>query len=63
MDFSTAQGEKEAALDIYDKEVKQRYKSGAMLDLVDAASLLYRLQLEGNLFANPISNQQMKMII
>jgi tetratricopeptide (TPR) repeat protein len=42
-------GEKEAALDIYDKEVGQRCKSGAMLDLVDAASLLYRLQLEGDI--------------
>ncbi|KAK3724236.1 hypothetical protein QZH41_011720 [Actinostola sp. cb2023] len=40
-------GEYDAAVDIYDSQVGQRVKSGAMLDLVDASSLLYRLQLEG----------------
>lgn len=29
-------------------QVYARSKSGAMLDLVDGSSLLYRLQLEGN---------------
>lgn len=33
---------------MYDSEVGQRVKSGAMLDMVDASSLLYRLELEGN---------------
>ncbi|KAL4612798.1 tetratricopeptide repeat protein 38 isoform X1 [Arapaima gigas] len=41
-------GEYEAALGIYDSQVACRCRSsGAMLDIVDACSLLYRLQLEG----------------
>ncbi|KAK7890894.1 hypothetical protein WMY93_022857 [Mugilogobius chulae] len=41
-------GEYEAALSIYDSQIFRRCKtSGAMLDLVDACSLLYRLQMEG----------------
>lgn len=40
-------GEYESALDIFDEEVSKRMKSGAMLDVVDATSLLYRLELEG----------------
>lgn len=41
------QGESEAALDIFDTEVSERMKSGAMLDIVDSTSLLYRLELAG----------------
>ncbi|GAB1606337.1 tetratricopeptide repeat protein 38-like [Argonauta hians] len=41
-------GHLEEALDIYDNQIAGRSRdSGAMLDLVDRASLLYRLQLEG----------------
>ncbi|EDO30169.1 predicted protein, partial [Nematostella vectensis] len=45
--YHVEKGEHDAALDIYDSQVGQRCKSGAMLDLVDASSLLYRLQMEG----------------
>lgn len=41
------QGESEAALDIFDSQVSERMKSGAMLDIVDSTSLLYRLELAG----------------
>lgn len=38
----------EAALQIYDSQVFKRCKaSGAMLDIVDACSMLYRLEMEG----------------
>ncbi|KAM4553569.1 tetratricopeptide repeat protein 38 [Fundulus diaphanus] len=38
----------EAALEIYDSQVFKRCKaSGAMLDTVDACSMLYRLEMEG----------------
>uniref|UniRef100_A0A3Q2NYU5 Tetratricopeptide repeat protein 38 n=1 Tax=Fundulus heteroclitus TaxID=8078 RepID=A0A3Q2NYU5_FUNHE len=38
----------EAALEIYDSQVFKRCKaSGAMLDIVDACSMLYRLEMEG----------------
>ncbi|XP_019896126.2 tetratricopeptide repeat protein 38 isoform X4 [Esox lucius] len=41
-------GEHEAALNIFDSQVSRRGKaSGAMLDIVDACSLLYRLEMEG----------------
>lgn len=41
-------GEYEAALHIYDSQIFRRCKaSGAMLDTVDACSLLYRLEMEG----------------
>uniref|UniRef100_A0A8C9SW89 Tetratricopeptide repeat protein 38 n=1 Tax=Scleropages formosus TaxID=113540 RepID=A0A8C9SW89_SCLFO len=41
-------GEYEAALEIYDEQIARRFvSSGAMLDIVDACSLLYRLELEG----------------
>ncbi|KAJ8245410.1 hypothetical protein GJAV_G00270440 [Gymnothorax javanicus] len=41
-------GQYEEALSIYDREVIRRCKaSGAMLDMVDACSLLYRLEMEG----------------
>ncbi|XP_050392408.1 tetratricopeptide repeat protein 38 isoform X1 [Patella vulgata] len=41
-------GDYEEALTIFDNEINRRaQKSGAMLDIVDAASLLYRLKLEG----------------
>ncbi|KAM6946264.1 tetratricopeptide repeat protein 38 [Aplochiton taeniatus] len=41
-------GEYEAALGIFDKQVSRRCgASGAMLDTVDACSLLYRLEMEG----------------
>ncbi|XP_003745106.1 tetratricopeptide repeat protein 38 [Galendromus occidentalis] len=45
--FHIEKGESEAALDLFDSEIGERSKSGAMLDYVDAASLLYRLELEG----------------
>ncbi|XP_020796842.1 tetratricopeptide repeat protein 38 [Boleophthalmus pectinirostris] len=41
-------GDYDAALHIYDSQVFRRAKvSGAMLDLVDACSMLYRLEMEG----------------
>ncbi|XP_071382506.1 tetratricopeptide repeat protein 38 isoform X2 [Centroberyx affinis] len=41
-------GQYEAALNIFDSQVSRRYKTtGAMLDTVDASSLLYRLEMEG----------------
>ncbi|KAK7489432.1 hypothetical protein BaRGS_00019376 [Batillaria attramentaria] len=41
-------GEYQGAVDILDNQVKVRAcKSGAMLDLVDVCSLLFRLQMEG----------------
>uniref|UniRef100_A0A4W5QLN3 Tetratricopeptide repeat protein 38 n=1 Tax=Hucho hucho TaxID=62062 RepID=A0A4W5QLN3_9TELE len=41
-------GEYDAALNIFDSQVFRRCRaSGAMLDTVDACSLLYRLELEG----------------
>lgn len=44
--FHIEQGEPEAALSLYESEIGTRaIKSGAMLDIVDAASLLYRLDL------------------
>lgn len=45
--YHIEKGEYQAAVDIYDEEVGKRCHSGAMLDLVDASSLLYRLQMEG----------------
>ncbi|XP_028415798.1 tetratricopeptide repeat protein 38-like [Dendronephthya gigantea] len=45
--YHIEKGEHEAAIGIYDEQVFQRGKSGAMLDMVDGSSLLYRLQLEG----------------
>lgn len=44
--YHVEKGEVEAAIDIFDGQVSKRLRdSGAMLDYVDAASLLYRLQL------------------
>ncbi|KAK2158222.1 hypothetical protein LSH36_174g01076 [Paralvinella palmiformis] len=41
-------GEHQAAVDIFDSEVCKRFQcSGSMLDMVDACSLLFRLELEG----------------
>ncbi|XP_066580212.1 tetratricopeptide repeat protein 38 isoform X2 [Amia ocellicauda] len=41
-------GEYEAALGIYDSQISKRcFSSEAMLDTVDACSMLYRLELEG----------------
>ncbi|CAB1313574.1 unnamed protein product, partial [Coregonus sp. 'balchen'] len=41
-------GEYDAALNIFDSQVSRRGRaSGAMLDTVDACSLLYRLEMEG----------------
>uniref|UniRef100_A0A3P9GYR3 Tetratricopeptide repeat protein 38 n=1 Tax=Oryzias latipes TaxID=8090 RepID=A0A3P9GYR3_ORYLA len=41
-------GQYEGALQIYDTQVFKRCKaSGAMLDIVDASSMLYRLEMEG----------------
>ncbi|XP_007250563.3 tetratricopeptide repeat protein 38 [Astyanax mexicanus] len=46
--YHVEKGEYEAALKIYDDQVSRRcVKSGAMLDTVDACSLLYRLEMEG----------------
>ncbi|TRY53880.1 hypothetical protein DNTS_035627 [Danionella cerebrum] len=46
--YHIEKGNYEAALKIFDEQVSQRcVKSGAMLDVVDACSLLYRLELEG----------------
>ncbi|XP_029851422.2 tetratricopeptide repeat protein 38 [Ixodes scapularis] len=44
--FHVEKGEREAALDLFDGQMIRRLvSSGAMLDYVDASSLLYRLQL------------------
>ncbi|XP_023215212.1 tetratricopeptide repeat protein 38-like, partial [Centruroides sculpturatus] len=40
-------GEYELAFDIFDREISKRMKAGTMLNIVDATSLLYRLELEG----------------
>ncbi|XP_022807218.1 tetratricopeptide repeat protein 38-like [Stylophora pistillata] len=45
--YQIEKGEHQAAVDIYDEEVGKRCLAGAMLDLVDASSLLCRLQMEG----------------
>lgn len=45
--YHIEKGESEAALDIFDSQVSERMKSGAMLDIVDSTSLLYRLELAG----------------
>ncbi|XP_077049747.1 tetratricopeptide repeat protein 38 [Siphateles boraxobius] len=46
--YHIEKGNYEAALNIFDEQVSPRcVKSGAMLDTVDACSLLYRLELEG----------------
>lgn len=46
--YHIEKGEYEAALKIYDSQVSRRCVStGAMLDTVDACSLLYRLEMEG----------------
>lgn len=45
--YHIEKGESDAALDIFDTQVSQRMKSGAMLDIVDSTSLLYRLELAG----------------
>ncbi|CAD5118358.1 DgyrCDS7067 [Dimorphilus gyrociliatus] len=46
--YHIEKGEYQAALDIYDSAVgTASIKSGTMLDIVDACSLLYRLELEG----------------
>ncbi|XP_060779679.1 tetratricopeptide repeat protein 38 isoform X2 [Neoarius graeffei] len=46
--YHIEKGDYEAALKIFDEQVSRRgVKSGAMLDTVDACSLLYRLEMEG----------------
>ncbi|XP_022654394.1 tetratricopeptide repeat protein 38-like isoform X2 [Varroa destructor] len=45
--YHIEKGETEAAIDLFDSEVEKRCGSGSMLDYVDGASLLYRLELEG----------------
>uniref|UniRef100_A0A9J7X8K5 Tetratricopeptide repeat protein 38 n=1 Tax=Cyprinus carpio carpio TaxID=630221 RepID=A0A9J7X8K5_CYPCA len=46
--YHIEKGNYEAALKIFDEQVSRRsVKSGAMLDVVDSCSLLYRLELEG----------------
>ncbi|XP_078076179.1 tetratricopeptide repeat protein 38 isoform X2 [Mustelus asterias] len=46
--YHIEKGEYEAALALYDDKISRScFKSGAMLDVVDACSMLYRLQMEG----------------
>ena len=45
--YHIERGEFESALGIYDQEVGQRISSGAVLDIVDAASLLQRSEFQG----------------
>ncbi|CAD5215175.1 unnamed protein product [Bursaphelenchus xylophilus] len=45
--FYVEKADYETALSIYDDEIGKRSRSGAMLDVVDAASMLQRLQMEG----------------
>ncbi|RXM35393.1 Tetratricopeptide repeat protein 38 [Acipenser ruthenus] len=46
--YHIEKGEYEAALTIFDNQISQSlHSSGAMLDMVDACSMLYRLQMEG----------------
>uniref|UniRef100_A0A914DY36 Tetratricopeptide repeat protein 38 n=1 Tax=Acrobeloides nanus TaxID=290746 RepID=A0A914DY36_9BILA len=45
--FYIEEGDYESAMSIYDREIGRRSKAGHMLDIVDAASLLVRLELEG----------------
>uniref|UniRef100_A0A671SD30 Tetratricopeptide repeat protein 38 n=1 Tax=Sinocyclocheilus anshuiensis TaxID=1608454 RepID=A0A671SD30_9TELE len=45
--YHIEKGNYEAALKIFDEQVSALVKSGAMLDVVDSCSLLYRLELEG----------------
>ncbi|XP_076371129.1 tetratricopeptide repeat protein 38-like isoform X2 [Tachypleus tridentatus] len=45
--YHIEKGEFEAALDIFDTQVGKRVHSGSLLDIIDANSLLYRLELEG----------------
>jgi hypothetical protein len=40
-------GDYAAALELYDAEIATRMPSGAMPDIVDATSMLYRLELNG----------------
>ena len=44
--FYVEKGEYEKALQIYDDEIEKRCHSNAMLDIVDAASMLCRLEME-----------------
>lgn len=45
--YHIERNEHQAAVDIFDNEISKRCESGAMLDIVDAASILYRLEMEG----------------
>jgi tetratricopeptide (TPR) repeat protein len=45
--FYIEKGNYEAALTLYDQEIYKRTQSNQMLDIVDAASLLARLEMEG----------------
>ncbi|XP_072340727.1 tetratricopeptide repeat protein 38 isoform X2 [Scyliorhinus torazame] len=46
--YHIEKGDYEAALTLYDDQISRScFKSGAMLDIVDACSMLYRLQMEG----------------
>jgi tetratricopeptide (TPR) repeat protein len=45
--YHIERGEFSEAISIYDRETNERIKSGAILDLVDGSSLLYRLHMEG----------------
>ncbi|XP_074642499.1 tetratricopeptide repeat protein 38-like [Tubulanus polymorphus] len=45
--FYLEKGETNSALNLYDNQVAKRVKSGALLDIVDACSLLFRLEMEG----------------
>ncbi|XP_014675492.1 PREDICTED: tetratricopeptide repeat protein 38-like isoform X2 [Priapulus caudatus] len=46
--YHIERGEHTAALDVFDSQIASRVRtSGAMLDIVDACSMLYRLEMEG----------------
>ncbi|XP_013418392.1 tetratricopeptide repeat protein 38 isoform X3 [Lingula anatina] len=45
--YHVEKGEYEKALDIFDAELGKRCNDGNMLDLTDACSMLYRLEMEG----------------
>uniref|UniRef100_A0A2R5L9X1 Tetratricopeptide repeat protein 38 n=1 Tax=Ornithodoros turicata TaxID=34597 RepID=A0A2R5L9X1_9ACAR len=45
--FHLEKGEYDAVLELFDGQVGKRVSSGSLLDYTDAASLLYRLELDG----------------
>ncbi|XP_077990624.1 tetratricopeptide repeat protein 38-like [Glandiceps talaboti] len=45
--YHIEKGDYSAALDIFDTEISKRAHSGALLDIVDACSFLFRIEMEG----------------